>query len=173
MQAVSGHLSSFEKLQDYERRSLIPADDSSAEQERASNCACVVFRLSDFKLAVTIESVSEILDLPVFSPVPGSKPWVLGLSNVRGNLVTVCDLYWYLTNVRTPLTTRSRLIVADLQGKPMGLLVDEVYGQRHFHTDTICRDDVVFEELGPSLLSLLSLCGCHRAEWPTVRDCVG
>ncbi len=135
MQTASDHQSSFQKLLEYEQRSLSASEEGPSEQERASNWSGVVFRVSDYKLTCGINEIQEILTLPPMTPVPGSKSWILGLANVRGNLVTVCDLYWYLTGVRSPITMRTRLLVVDLKQRPVGLLVDEVYGQRHFHTD--------------------------------------
>ena len=51
---------------------------------------------------------------------------------MRGELLTVVDLSWFLTGVRTPLTARSRLLATNLNKAPIGLLIDEVFGQRHF-----------------------------------------
>ena len=39
-----------------------------------------------------IGDVNEILFMPTLAPVPGTKPWLLGVANVRGNLVPVVDL---------------------------------------------------------------------------------
>jgi twitching motility protein PilI len=64
--------------------------------------------------------------------VPGAKPWIIGLANVRGELLTVVDLGWYLSGVRSPINNSSRLLSASLNKAPIGLLIDEVYGQRHF-----------------------------------------
>jgi twitching motility protein PilI len=47
-------------------------------------------------------------------------------------LLTVVDLAWFLTGVRSPVTARTRLLSATLQQAPVGLMIDEVFGQRHF-----------------------------------------
>lgn len=125
---------SFQKLLEYEQRSLSQHVELKVGQERTTDCSCVVFRLGEQRLALPIDSVSEILDLPECFPVPGAKPWILGLANIRGNLVTVCDLLWFLSGVRSPLSLRSRLIVANVQQLPVGLIVDEVLGQRHYNS---------------------------------------
>jgi len=145
MQAGSEHQSSFAKLQEYEQLSLAHKFDDPSKLDRANNWAGVVFRLGDHKLACSIADISEILTLENYSPVPGAKPWILGLANVRGNLVTICDLLWSLTGIRSPLTSRTRTLIAPMQGRPVGLLVDEVYGQRHFHTDD-AKKTRVFEK---------------------------
>ena len=63
------------------------------------------------------------------------KPWILGLANVRGDLLTIVDLAWFLNGKRSKVSMRTRLLAASLRGRPVGLLVDEVFGQRHFVSD--------------------------------------
>jgi twitching motility protein PilI len=51
---------------------------------------------------------------------------------VRGDLLTIVDLAWFLYGQRSTVSMRTRLLAASLRGRPIGLLVDEVFGQRHF-----------------------------------------
>ncbi len=83
-------------------------------------------------LACNVKQVHEFLPIPAFTPVPGTKPWILGLANVRGDLLTIVDLAWFLNGKRSTVSMRTRLLAATLRGRPIGLLVDEVFGQRHF-----------------------------------------
>lgn len=128
-------------LGDYERRSLGHDVGEAGRQQQISNWDGVVFRLGDYHLTCRIDQIEEIIAFPPFYPVPGTKEWLLGLSNVRGNLAPVSDLGWYLFGSRTPVTARTRLILTKFQGRLAGLVVDEVFGQRHFHTDDLESDD--------------------------------
>lgn len=125
----------FHRLTEYEQRSLQHDAGEVTRQQRLSNWDGVVFRLADRRLTCTIDQVDEILAFPPYTPLPGAKEWLLGLANVRGNLAPVVDLGWFLCGTRTPVTARTRLLLSRLQGRPIGLVVDEVFGQRHFHTD--------------------------------------
>jgi twitching motility protein PilI len=51
---------------------------------------------------------------------------------VRGNLVPVIDLKQYLEGERTVLTDTSRVLLVRQLGGSVGLLIDEVLGQRNF-----------------------------------------
>lgn len=128
-------------LGDYEKRSLGHDVGEAGRQQQISNWDGVVFRLGDYHLTCRIDQIEEIIAFPPFYPVPGTKEWLLGLSNVRGNLAPVSDLGWYLFGSRTPVTARTRLILTKFQGRLAGLVVDEVFGQRHFHTDDLEADD--------------------------------
>jgi twitching motility protein PilI len=126
---------SFEKLQDYEKRSLAFKPGKIEGQESSGEWVGVIFRIGDFQLACNVNQVHEFLPIPTYTPVPGTKPWILGLANVGGDLLTIVDLAWFLNKKRSEITMRTRLLAASLRGRPIGLLVDEVFGQRHFVSD--------------------------------------
>jgi twitching motility protein PilI len=122
----------FVRLQEYARRGEVFQPGSSNNNSLAHEWSGVTFRLGESRLACNIERVQEILTPPAATPVPGAKPWILGLANVRGSLMTVVDLAWFLTGKRSPITAHSRLLSTSLHKAPVGLLIDEVFGQRHF-----------------------------------------
>lgn len=124
-------------LSKYEQRSVNHDVGEASRQQQISNWDGVVFRLGPHHLTCRIDQIEEIIAFPPFYPVPGTKDWLLGLANVRGNLAPVSDLGWFLFGTRTPITARTRLILTKLQGRLAGLVVDEVFGQRHFHTDDL------------------------------------
>lgn len=135
MQEGSEQNHSFRKLLEYHKRSLKFEKIGPAEQKQATNWSGVIFRTGNYRLICGIDNITEILDLPTITPIPLSKHWLLGLANVRGNLVSVCDLMWFLTGIRSPITSHSRLLLTDIMGHPVALLVDEIFGQRHLHTE--------------------------------------
>lgn len=123
---------SFRKLLEYEERALSFQPGKGAGIKRRGEWAGVIFSIGDSRLTCSIERVHEFLPPPPVTRVPGTKPWILGLANVRGDLVTIVDLSCYLDGERSAITLRSRLLAATLRGRPVGLLVDEVFGQRSF-----------------------------------------
>ncbi len=64
--------------------------------------------------------------------VPGAKPWIKGLANVRGQLLPIIDLRQFLGSGMTPITRNTRVMVVNHREIPAGLLVDEVLGFRRF-----------------------------------------
>ena len=135
----------FRKLQEYQRRSETFKPGTGASGGHSQEWSGVTFRLGEQRLACNIDKVQEILPLPVATPVPGAKPWILGLANVRGTLMTIVDLAWFLKGERTAQSARSRLLATGPIKAPVGLLIDEVFGQRHFldsdATDANLPDD--------------------------------
>lgn len=52
----------------------------------------VVFSVGEEEYALGIEQIKEVVPLPAISPVPQTKKYVLGVANVRGNVLAVVDM---------------------------------------------------------------------------------
>ncbi len=129
---LNGKNAAFAKLIEYEKRSAKFSPGSASDGGVSLEWSGVTFGVGGTRMACNIDQIGEILPCPQSTPVPGAKSWIIGLANVRGELLTVVDLSWFLTGVRTPMTARSRLLTTSLNKAPIGLLIDEVFGQRHF-----------------------------------------
>ena len=127
-----GKNSAFAKLLEYEKRGARFEAGGKSGGGPSEEWAGITFGLGDDRLACNIERITEILPCPQATPVPGAKPWIVGLANVRGELLTVIDFARYLTGVSSPVRSNSRLLATTLNKAPIGLLVDQVFGQRHF-----------------------------------------
>ena len=93
------------------------------------------FRVGNVHLLITMAEVGEILRYPDITKVPSASNWVKGLANIRGNLLPVMDLNRFVDNEALRLNKSSRVIVIQRGELSSGLLVDEVYGMRHFFTE--------------------------------------
>lgn len=122
----------FEKLLEYQARALQFEPGRGHGTQRPGEITGFIFRIAEHDLSCSTSQVTEFLPLPPHTPVPGTKPWILGLANVHGDLVTIVDLGWFLFDARSKPTVRSRMLLASLRGRPVGLMVDEVFGQRNF-----------------------------------------
>ena len=90
------------------------------------------FRLGERWIVAPREDVREVIALPALTRVPGSRPWLMGLANVRGSLLPVCDLQRLLGEEHLVLARNSRVLVYNNDRVPAGFLVDEVSGYRQF-----------------------------------------
>lgn len=92
----------------------------------------VGFRIGDDKLIADMTEVKEILDLPEFTYVPGVKSWMVGVANVRGSLLPLMDLKGFVLGEDIKQRNKGRVIVINYMGFNTGLIVEEVYGMKHF-----------------------------------------
>lgn len=119
-------------LTDYERRSLAHDPGVPEQIEAPGLWRAIGFRVGDRNFVSGIDEVSEILiSPPPVTTIPATRPWLLGVANVRGNLIALVDLKQFLFEERTHITGRARVLVVRQTGGNVGLLVDELLGQRN------------------------------------------
>lgn len=83
---------------------------------------------------IRLDDAGEVLPLPDVTPVPLTRPWFLGLANIRGNLAGVVDFAGFMGEPRTERTSACRLVlVAERFGAHCGLLVTRLMGLRNIH----------------------------------------
>jgi twitching motility protein PilI len=100
------------------------------------------FALNGIPLLAKMEDVSEILPLPATIRIPGVKPWVRGLANIRGNLMPVLDLNCFLYGNSSHIEKSSRILIINREAVVAGLLVDEVFGLRRFKPEEHLAEQV-------------------------------
>jgi len=86
----------------------------------------VVFKLSSEEFAVEVSSVEAIIKLQAITKVPHAPAHVVGVTNLRGNIVPVIDLKKRLNLPKTENSADTRIIVALLQDSKVGMVVDAV-----------------------------------------------
>jgi purine-binding chemotaxis protein CheW len=84
----------------------------------------LLFRLADRIGGVGLEIVREILLPPPATRLPGTPPYVRGLVNVRGTVVTVIDLVMRLYG--HPANPGGPIMLIEHQNRTIGVAVDEV-----------------------------------------------
>lgn len=122
----------FELLQELERRSRIAASGRGQEAAHQEEWVGVGFRVANTRLVAARQEVREVLTWPGVTALPGAKPWLLGLANVRGQLLPVTDLGAFFGGEATPIGRSTRILMVNHADIPAGLLVDEVRGFRRF-----------------------------------------
>ncbi|WP_043238375.1 chemotaxis protein CheW [Stutzerimonas azotifigens] len=97
----------------------------------------LAFNLGGETYAVASEHVALVMPLSQYTPLPGTPPYVLGIVNVRGRIVSVLDLRVLFELPNEGLSDKNFLAI--LQGPEMefGLLIDRVLGIRHIHRDAL------------------------------------
>lgn len=86
----------------------------------------MVFTLGVETYAVPIALVGEILALPAITRVPRAEPWLLGVFNLRGDILSVVDVRGMLGCSAVPQGTNTRLLVVQTSIYRVAVLVDSV-----------------------------------------------
>lgn len=86
----------------------------------------VTFRLEGELYGINVIQVQEVLRVTEIAPVPGAPDYVLGIINLRGNVVTVIDTRRRFMLSEREIDDDTRIVIIEVMGQIVGLLVDGV-----------------------------------------------
>lgn len=102
-----------------------------------SNHAYLIFAIQLMRYAITASVVQEIFFLPELTPIPSAPTDLVGLINVRGELIPIIDLSIRLGYPTAKYSILDRVILLKFHNIRMGIIVNEVYEVQVIATDTI------------------------------------
>ena len=86
----------------------------------------VTFRLDNETYGINVMQVQEVLRVTEVAPVPGSPDYVLGIINLRGNVVTVIDTRKRFGLMPRDMDDSTRIVIIEVNKQVVGILVDSV-----------------------------------------------
>lgn len=86
----------------------------------------VTFELDNESYGISVSEVREVLRYSDIAPVPGAPDFVIGIINLRGNVVTVIDTRSRFGLSSTDVDDNTRIIIIDIEDQEVGILVDSV-----------------------------------------------
>jgi twitching motility protein PilI len=123
----------FELLLELERRSRQVVSGQDPDSDSGFEIVGVAFRMGGDHFLTPREEVREVLKMPdSLTRVPGTRPWVKGMANVRGQLLPVIDMRDFLGSGVAEGSRSARVLIVNHKDTPAGMIVDEVFGFRRF-----------------------------------------
>ncbi|HWO34417.1 MAG TPA: chemotaxis protein CheW [Candidatus Acidoferrum sp.] len=120
-----------------ERRTILRTRARFLAQERngdkeppQSPLVVVEFLLASEHYGIELTYIREIHALSEFTPLPGTPAFVLGLTNVRGRILSVIDIKKLFDLPEKGLTDLNKVIVVRTHQMELGILADAVLGVR-------------------------------------------
>jgi len=86
----------------------------------------VTYRLGEETYGINVMQVQEVLRYTEIAPVPGAPDYVLGIINLRGNVVTVIDTRSRFGLPPSETTDNTRIVIIESDEQVVGILVDSV-----------------------------------------------
>ena len=105
------------------------------------------FRLADENYGIETSFVRDVHPLKAFTPLPGLPPFVFGIVNVRGQILSVVDLKKVFELPDKGLSDLNKLIIVRGAILEFGILVDAIAGIR----------SILFNDIQPSLPTLTGI----------------
>ncbi len=97
----------------------------------------VTFRLGDEVYGVNVMQVQEVLRVTEIAPVPGAPEYVLGIINLRGNVVTVIEARKRFGLAAKEADDSTRIVILEVDNQVIGILVDSVAEVVNLHASEI------------------------------------
>ena len=97
----------------------------------------VNFKLDSETYGINVMQVQEILRYSEIAPVPGAPDYVLGIINLRGNVVTVIDTRSKFGLESSEVTDNTRIIIIEAEKQVIGIMVDSVVEVVYLKTSEI------------------------------------
>lgn len=100
----------------------------------------VRFTLGDTLLCISLRNAFEVGQLASLTPLPNLPTWLVGISNIRGEILSMIDLKRFFEWTPSPLKKNNPLIIVHNHKIKVGILVDNIVGTQNIHLDTELKE---------------------------------
>lgn len=106
-----------------------------AQEPQKTEAARQYLEVAEFILAyehygIELSAIREVYPLRDLTPLPGTPPFVLGIINVRGQILSVIDLKKFFELPEKGLSDLNRVIIVHRDTLELGILADAIVGIR-------------------------------------------
>jgi purine-binding chemotaxis protein CheW len=126
-----------EKQKILRARAQALAREPEAEEAARRTLEVVEFLLAYETYGIESSYVREVYPLKAFTPLPCTPPFVLGIINIRGQILSVIDLKKFFDLPEQGLTDLNQLIVVHNDSMVFSILADAVHGVRSIPLESI------------------------------------
>lgn len=99
------------------------------EEDHEALLEVIEFALADERYAIEVEFVREVCLLRDLTPVPCTPSFILGIINVRGQVVSVTDVREFFDLPKKEITDACRVLILKNRVMELGILADSVVGE--------------------------------------------
>ena len=107
---------------------IIEVKESQFEEEKAKKPTIRVlgFSLGEEHYCVDIKQAKEVIRVTQITRVPNTPEFIIGVTNLRGEVLALFDIKYFLGLEQKERTKDMRVVVSDVSGSAVGFLVDKV-----------------------------------------------
>lgn len=123
-----------------------------AREPKKEPVTAEAFEILEFALAyesygVETSFVREVYPLKELTPLPHTPPFILGITNVRGQIVSIIDVKKFFDLPERGLTDLNKIIILHNDRMEFGVLADVIIAVRH----------IALKDIQPSLPTLTGI----------------
>lgn len=122
-----------------ERALLLARESKVAENASEGRLLAIAFQVGDQRFAVEVKDIGEIVTLSQIVRVPCVPDFIAGITNVRGNILTLIDLRRLFGDGGEGIVDLKRAIVVQAGDARLGLLAEEIIGTVQYQRASLQR----------------------------------
>ncbi len=136
-------------MADQEKIYIEPDDESFEEAGAKKTFRVLSFSLGDEVYCADVRQSKEVIKMPETTRVPNVPSFIVGVTNFRGEILSIIDLHYFFGVEHKGKTKDARVIVTDVTKEKVGLMVDQV-------KDTLEIEEDRLQETLPTLRGKLA-----------------
>jgi len=125
----------------------------TAGEADGSQISVVEFLLMPERYAIEEKYISEVFFLKDITPVPGTPPYVMGVINLRGRIVSVVNLKSLFRLKDRGLTDLNKVIVIQHGDMEFGIVSDAIAGSKTIDSGQLSEPPLSLQGQGADYIS--------------------
>ena len=102
--------------------------EKSPKKHSSGQRQYIKFILDEIVMGIPLVNALEIEQLSEITPLPSLPRWILGICNIRGEIISVVDLRGFFQMPSKSVKSMAPLIVIQSKGQKTSLMVDKIVG---------------------------------------------
>ncbi len=108
----------------------------------------VEFTLIPERYCIAGSFVTEVLPLKEITTIPGTPPFVLGVMNVRGKIISIINLKSFFNLKEKGITEQNKIIVVKQGAMEFGIVTDAINGSHELPLSSLSPPPVTINGIG-------------------------
>ena len=100
--------------------------EAAVRKQTEDQSQWVTFQMDQERYGINVLQVQEIIRMTDITPVPGAPRYILGVINLRGNVVPIVNTRSRFNLPTVDDSPETRIILVDLDRQLIGIVVDSV-----------------------------------------------
>jgi len=134
------------------RAAAIAGNKAMQQDETRETLSVVEFLLIPERYAIAGHFVREVLPLTEITPIPGAPPFIMGVINMRGKIVSLINLKIKFSLKEKGLTDFNKVIILRNELMEFGIVVDAIAGTRIIPMDAISPPPLTLDKIAAELV---------------------
>ncbi|WP_440950759.1 chemotaxis protein CheW [Methanosphaerula subterraneus] len=110
------------------------------------------FEMGTERYGIRVPEIREVLPLQQYTHLPCTPPFVFGIINVRGEILSIVDLKKFFGLPDQGITNQNRVIILDDGRMAFGILADQIVGVRHVGLESMIALPPTISSIGEEYL---------------------